>query len=202
MTADNHYHIRNKRFTNVTALVDERDATTKRFVTDLFKTKAGTTYVSNELAKKANKKDLNVTSAANNPFLFVKRTTHSNKNIVKFSTGLSDQINQPPGKNGVINSDYWSLVNEELLIKKIGVYKLEYTDLVDGTRIVMIQSSIDGGMIWRQIDSCSVRGNGFTQIKINRVIRITEVTTLTRISLHNGFFSGSGFGSLFIQKIA
>jgi len=114
LTADNHFHIRNKRLTNVAAPVDERDTVTKKFVTDLLKTKAGTTYVSNELGKKANKKDLNVT----NPFLFLKRTTHSNKNIAKFSTGLSDQINQPPGKNGVINSDYWSLVNGELLIKK------------------------------------------------------------------------------------
>ena len=164
----------------------------------MLKTKAGITYVSNELAKKANKKDLNVAKA----FLFLKRTTHSNKVSVKFSTGLSDQINRPPGKNGVINSDYWSFVNGELLIKKIGVYKLEYTDLVDGNRIVIIQSSIDGGANWRQIDKCSVRGNGLTQIKINRVIRVTEVNTLTRISLDNGYFSGSGFGSLFIQKIA
>ena len=121
---------------------------------------------------------------------------------MQFSTGLSDQINHPPGKNGVINSDYWSLLNGKLLIKKIGVYKLEYTDLVDGNQIVIIQSSSDGGAIWRQIDTCSVRGNGFTQIKINRVIRIAEVNTLTRISLDNGYFSGSGFGSLFIQKIA
>jgi len=146
-----HYHIRNKRFTNVAAPVHERDATTKRFVTDLLKTKAGTTYVSNELAKKVNKSDLNVT----NPFLFLKRTTHSNKNIAKFSTGLSDQINGPqingsnqcnicsryciyhikftsyceliecsrPIRFFIVslmynNSDYWSLVNGELLIKK------------------------------------------------------------------------------------
>jgi len=106
---------------------------------------------------------------------------------MKFSTGLSDQINQPPGKNGVINSDYWLVVNDELLIKIIGLYKLEYTDLVDRTRIVIIQSSTDGGTILRQIDSCSVRGNGFMEIKINRVIRITEVNTLTRISLHTLF---------------
>jgi len=86
------------------------------------------------------------------------------------------------------------------LIKEIGLYKLEYTDLVDGNIIAIIQSSIDCGTIWRQTDSCSVRGNGFTQIKINKVIRITEVNILTGISLHNGFLSGSGFGSLFIQK--
>ena len=66
----------------------------------------------------------------------------------------------------------------------------------------MIQSSTDGGTNWRQIDSCSIRGNEFTQIKINRVVRITEVNTLIIISLDDGFFSGSDFGSLFIQKIA
>ena len=49
LTSDEHYHIRNKRLTNVSAPVDY-DATTKKFVTDLLKTKAGTTYVNNELA--------------------------------------------------------------------------------------------------------------------------------------------------------
>ena len=34
------------------------DATTKKFVADLLKTKAGTTYVNNELAKKANREAL------------------------------------------------------------------------------------------------------------------------------------------------
>ena len=50
LTADEHYHIRNKRLTNVSALVDYNDAATKKFVTDILKTKAGTTYVNNELA--------------------------------------------------------------------------------------------------------------------------------------------------------
>ena len=53
LTADEHYHLNNKRLTNVSAPVDNHDATTKKFVTDLLKTKAGTTYVNNELAKKA-----------------------------------------------------------------------------------------------------------------------------------------------------
>ena len=52
LTADEHYHLNNKRLTNVSAPVDNHDATTKKFVTDLLKTKAGTTYVNNELAKK------------------------------------------------------------------------------------------------------------------------------------------------------
>ena len=50
LTADEHYHIKNKRLTNVSAPIDNNDATTKKFATDLLKTKAGTTYVNNELA--------------------------------------------------------------------------------------------------------------------------------------------------------
>ena len=50
LTADEHYHIRNKRLTHVSHPVDSSDATTKKFVTDLLKKKAGTTYVNNELA--------------------------------------------------------------------------------------------------------------------------------------------------------
>ena len=50
-TADEHYHLSNKRLTNVSAPIDNSDATTKKFVTDLLKTKAGTVYVNNELAK-------------------------------------------------------------------------------------------------------------------------------------------------------
>ena len=50
LTADEHYNIRNKRLTNVSAPVEYSDVTTKKFVTDLLKTIAGTTYVNNELA--------------------------------------------------------------------------------------------------------------------------------------------------------
>ena len=53
-TPDNHFDLQNKRLTNLSAPMDDHDATTKRFVADLLKTKAGTTYVNNELAKKAN----------------------------------------------------------------------------------------------------------------------------------------------------
>ena len=125
LMVDSHFHIKNKRLTNMAAPVDDGDATTKTSVTDLSKGKAGTNYVKNELAKKVNKSTLggyvlksDSTNAANQPFLFIKRTTHSNKVSVKFSTALSDQINHPPGENGVINNNYWSLVNNELEIKK------------------------------------------------------------------------------------
>ena len=59
LTADEHYHLNNKRLTNVSTPVDNNDATTKKFVTDLLKTKAGTTYVNNELAKKASQSCVN-----------------------------------------------------------------------------------------------------------------------------------------------
>jgi len=58
LTTDNHFHIRNKRLTNVSDPVESTDAATKRFVTDLLKTKASTTYLKNELGKKADKSKL------------------------------------------------------------------------------------------------------------------------------------------------
>ena len=59
LTAESHFHIKNKRLTNVSPPIDDHDVTTKKFVADLLKTKAGTTYVNNELAKKANNKYVN-----------------------------------------------------------------------------------------------------------------------------------------------
>jgi len=55
LTADNHFHIRNKWLTNLAVPVDQRDTAMKKFVTDLWKTKASTTYIKNELGKKADK---------------------------------------------------------------------------------------------------------------------------------------------------
>ena len=66
LTADEHYHLNNKRLTNVSAPVDNHDATTKKFFTDLLKTKARTTYVNNELAKKASQSSVNKALAALN----------------------------------------------------------------------------------------------------------------------------------------
>ena len=54
LTPDNHFHLQNKRLSNISAPMDDHEATTKRFVADLLKTKAATTYVNNELAKKTN----------------------------------------------------------------------------------------------------------------------------------------------------
>ena len=66
LTADEHYHLNNKRLTNVSAPVDNHAATTKKFVTDLLKTKAGTIYVNNELAEKASQSSVNKALAALN----------------------------------------------------------------------------------------------------------------------------------------
>ena len=66
LTADDHYHLKGKRLTNVSAPVDNHDATTKKFVTDLLKTKAGTNYVNNELDKKASQSSVDKALAALN----------------------------------------------------------------------------------------------------------------------------------------
>ena len=54
LTPDNHFHLQNKRLTNISAPMNDHDAVTKKFVADLLKTKAATTSVNNELAKKTN----------------------------------------------------------------------------------------------------------------------------------------------------
>ena len=48
-----------KKLTNVSVPIDYSDATTKKFVVDLLKTKAGTNYVNNKLAKNGNTTTLN-----------------------------------------------------------------------------------------------------------------------------------------------
>ena len=58
LTADMHFHLENKRLTNLAPPVNNNDAVTKKHLADALKAKAGTNYVNNELAKKANKIDL------------------------------------------------------------------------------------------------------------------------------------------------
>ena len=48
LTADEHYHLKGKRLTNISVPFDNHEATTKKSFTDLLKTKAGTSYVNNE----------------------------------------------------------------------------------------------------------------------------------------------------------
>ena len=57
-TADRHFHLENKRLTNLAPPVNKNDAVTKGHLTDALKAKAGTNYVNKELAKKVNKTDL------------------------------------------------------------------------------------------------------------------------------------------------
>ena len=59
LTADMHIHLNNKRITNLWAPLDSHDATTKKFVEDLLKTKSDKIYVDNELAKKASLSNVN-----------------------------------------------------------------------------------------------------------------------------------------------
>ena len=61
-----HIHLNNKRITNLSAPVHSHDATTKKFVTDLLKTKSDKIYVDNELAKKASQSNVNKALAALN----------------------------------------------------------------------------------------------------------------------------------------
>ena len=58
LTADRHFHLENKRLTNLAPPVDKNDAVTKGHLTDALKAKARTNYVNKELTKKANKIDL------------------------------------------------------------------------------------------------------------------------------------------------
>lgn len=51
LTVDQHYHLQNKRLTYVAPPIDYNDVNTKKYLTDLLKTKAGTTYFNNELQK-------------------------------------------------------------------------------------------------------------------------------------------------------
>ena len=58
LTADRHFHLEDRRLTNLAPPVDKNDAVTKGHLTDALKPKAGTNYVNKELAKKVNKTDL------------------------------------------------------------------------------------------------------------------------------------------------
>ena len=58
LTADRHFHLEDRRLTNLASPVDKNDAVTKGHLTDVLKAKAGTNYVNKELAKKVNKTDL------------------------------------------------------------------------------------------------------------------------------------------------
>ena len=62
LTADQHFHLEDRRLTNLAPPLDKNDAVTKGHLTDALKAKAGTNYVNKELAKKVNKTDLKAKS--------------------------------------------------------------------------------------------------------------------------------------------
>jgi len=83
LTADGHFNIKNKRLTNVGFPLEQTDAVTKRFVTNLLKTKASTTYLKSELGKKADKSDYVLKSDLN------KGISEINKAITELNTLIS-----------------------------------------------------------------------------------------------------------------
>ena len=62
LTADQHFHLEDRRLTNLAPPVDKNDAVSKGHLTDALEAKAGTNYVNKELAKKVNKTDLKAKS--------------------------------------------------------------------------------------------------------------------------------------------
>jgi len=83
LTADNQFNIRNRRLMNVGHPVESTDAVTRKFVTDLLKTKASTTYLKSELGKKADKSDYVLKSDLN------KAISEINKAITELNTLIS-----------------------------------------------------------------------------------------------------------------
>ena len=61
-TADRHFHLEDRRLTNLAPPVDKNDAVTKGHLVDALKAKAGTNYVNKKLAEKVNKTDLKAKS--------------------------------------------------------------------------------------------------------------------------------------------
>ena len=62
LTADQHFHLEDRRLTNLAPPVDKNDAVTKGHLTDVLKAKAGTNCVNEKLAEKVNKTDLKAKS--------------------------------------------------------------------------------------------------------------------------------------------
>ena len=62
LTADRHFHLEDRRLTNLATPVDKNDAVTKGHLIDVLKAKAGTNYVNKKLVEKVNKTDLKAKS--------------------------------------------------------------------------------------------------------------------------------------------
>ena len=97
-TTDRHFHLEDRRLTNLAPPVDKNDAVTKGHLTDALKAKAGTNYVNKELAKKVNKTDLKAKSyitvwAEGNLLQSFSNRTENNSNLQwGFGNGSENNI--------------------------------------------------------------------------------------------------------------
>ena len=118
LTADKHFHLQNKRLTNLSAPINDHDATTKKFVADLLKEKAGTTYVNNELAKKANSSALNnyvlkLDLPSNNALEDYALITDLEILAIEFNDALKDKVDY----NDLPNYSTTAVINNSLSTK-------------------------------------------------------------------------------------
>ena len=110
LTADQHFHLEDRRLTNLAPPVDKNDAVTKGHLADALKAKAGTNYVNKELAKKVNKTDLKAKSyitvwAEGNLRRSFGNRTENNSNLQwSFGNGIENNRNYgwPSPANGKI----------------------------------------------------------------------------------------------------
>ena len=99
LTADQHFHLEDRRLTNLAPPVDKNDAVTKGHLTDALKAKAGTNYVNKELAKKVNKTDLKAKSyitvwaEGNLKHSFSNRTENNSNLQWSFGNGIENNRN-------------------------------------------------------------------------------------------------------------
>ena len=97
LTADRHFHLEDRRLTNLAPPVDKNDAVTKGHLTDALKAKAGTNYVNKELAKKVNKTDLPSRHWGAKSYITVwaegNRTENNSKLQWSFGNGIENNRN-------------------------------------------------------------------------------------------------------------
>ena len=94
LTADRHFHLEDRRLTNLAPPVDKNDAVTKGHLTDALKVKAGTNYVNKELAKKVNKTDLEKKAKSYITVWAEGNRTENNSNLQwSFGNGIENNRN-------------------------------------------------------------------------------------------------------------
>ena len=94
LTADRHFHLEDRRLTNLAPPVDKNDAVTKGHLTDALKAKAGTNYVNKELAKKVNETDLEKKAKSYITVWAEGNRTENNSNLQwSFGNGIENNRN-------------------------------------------------------------------------------------------------------------